>query len=83
MTLPEPDSHRFDLNMPDSNLQDPNLQDPNLQDPNSKAYRHQQDLKKLKRIYISLIVGGMAIGGLLSLGLIWLLNHWGLTQRPG
>lgn len=46
------------------------------------AQVNEADRKKLKQIYISLILIGLAIGGLLSVGIFIAMNHFGLTARP-
>lgn len=43
---------------------------------------NEADRKKLKQIYISLILIGLAIGGVLSVVIILALNRFGLTARP-
>jgi hypothetical protein len=59
------------------------LTDPS-QEPQSfpPAKVNQADRKQLKQIFISLILIGLAIGGLLSVGIVAAMNHFGLTQRP-
>ncbi len=43
---------------------------------------NEADRKKLKQIYLSLILIGLAIGGVLSVGIFIAMNHFGLTARP-
>lgn len=43
---------------------------------------NEADRKKLKQIYISLILIGLAIGGVLSVVIVVVMNHFGLTARP-
>ncbi len=43
---------------------------------------NEADRKKLKQIYISLMLIGLAIGGILSVGIFVAMNHFGLTARP-
>ena len=43
---------------------------------------NEADRKKLKQIYLSLILLGLVIGGVLSVGIVVALNHFGLTARP-
>ncbi len=43
---------------------------------------NEADRKKLKQIYISLILIGLAIGCVLSVGIVAAMNHFGLTARP-
>lgn len=38
--------------------------------------------KKLKKIYIGLVLGGLALGGVLSIGVVFALQRLGLTQPP-
>ena len=61
----------------------PNLNDqPDDLQPFPPAKVNEADRKKLKQIYISLILIGLAIGGVLSVGIVVALNHFGLTARP-
>ncbi|MDR9402309.1 MAG: hypothetical protein RI580_02610 [Halothece sp. Uz-M2-17] len=41
-----------------------------------------ENLRLLQRFYISLIVTGVVVGGVLTLGLALLLNNWGLLDSP-
>lgn len=43
---------------------------------------NEADRKKLRQIYISLIVMGLLIGGGLSVGIVVAMNRFGLTARP-
>ncbi len=42
----------------------------------------QAQTKKLKRLYITLILVGFAIGGVVSIGVVALMRHFELTQAP-
>jgi len=57
-----------------------NLPDDSKSFPPTKV--NESDRKKLKQIYISLILIGLMIGGLLSVGIVFAMNRFGLTQRP-
>lgn len=39
--------------------------------------------KQLKRIYITLILGGLAVGGVLSVIIVMILRYFGLTNGTG
>jgi len=57
-----------------------NLPDDSKSFPPAKV--NESDRKTLKQIYISLILIGLTIGGLLSVGIVFAMNRLGLTQRP-
>lgn len=62
--------------LPNSNSQPNDLQS----FPPAKV--NEADRKKLKRIYISLILIGLAIGVVMSVVIVMALNYFGLTARP-
>lgn len=61
----------------------PNLNDrPDELQSFPPAKVNESDRKKLKQIYISLILIGLAIGGVLSVGIVLMMNRFGLTAQP-
>lgn len=44
--------------------------------------RQKRYKQNFQRLQIALLVGGVCVGLLLAVGLIALLNHWGLTDKP-
>lgn len=41
----------------------------------------QASMRRLKKLYTVLIVGGLLLGGIASIGIVALLNHLGLTPQ--
>ncbi|MGE5658174.1 MAG: hypothetical protein ACM37W_16345 [Actinomycetota bacterium] len=65
------------------NLPAPTTEDDNLNSPIERPKVHDpRTLELLKRFYITLIVIGIAIGGVVSIGVIALMKQLGLTAVP-
>ena len=64
--------------MPLSQLPDENTTDVSQ----SPVQANEANRKQLKQIYISLILIGLAVGGVLSVGIVFAMNRFGLTARP-
>ncbi|NJR69277.1 MAG: hypothetical protein HC771_11910 [Synechococcales cyanobacterium CRU_2_2] len=43
----------------------------------------QAQRQRLQRIYLTLILSSLAVGGVLAFILVLVLRHFGLTQSPG
>ncbi|QDZ39924.1 hypothetical protein FRE64_08195 [Euhalothece natronophila Z-M001] len=59
-------------------------EDENYLDHSSQPLTEQgrENLRILRRFYISLIVSGLVVGGLLTWGIVTLLNEWNLMDPP-
>ena len=49
----------------------------NMTTPETEAQK-----QRLKKLYIGLVLGGLAVGGLMSIGVVFALQRLGLTQPP-
>ncbi len=63
--------------MPDE-TSDPQSEETRPRTPEQDAQR-----KQLQRIYITLILGGLAVGGVLSIVIVMVLRYFGLTDGTG
>jgi len=74
----EDQDHGFSSPFSEENL------DPHSDDRRSQPLSPQgkQNLRLLQRFYITLIVTGVVIGGILTLGIASLMNQWDLIDPP-
>lgn len=47
----------------------------------SRTERQQKAVKQARKIFLSLLGGGLLIGVLVSIGVIKLMNYFGLTEK--
>ncbi|HLO50945.1 MAG TPA: hypothetical protein VK211_21190 [Kamptonema sp.] len=82
--LPNQTPDPFDTNQPSNRFDPQNLgNELNSQNGNLSPRGYHPNTKKvLQKVFITLVVVGVIFGGLLSIGILKLMQHYGLTNVP-
>lgn len=82
--LPNQTPDPFNSNQPPNRFDPENRAGNELDRPNGNSSRdyHPATKKTLQKFFIILVVGGAIIGLVLSVGILKLMKHYGLTNVP-
>jgi len=82
--LPNQTPDPFNSNQPPNRFDPQNLEGKELDRPNGDlpTNYHPATKKTLQKFFIILVVGGAVVGLLLSIGILKVMKHYGLTNVP-